>query len=94
MPIKVNEPSPEVSAMNEVYTIVEDVLSGTLRMRSKAADYLPQRRIMHRATILGDTTPGAQGITIGGTVGEFIIKVMSWIGWIGSHRESAAWIIG
>lgn len=43
MPIKVNEPSPEVSAMNEVYTIVEDVLSGTLRMRSKAADYLPQR---------------------------------------------------
>lgn len=43
MPIKVNEPSPEVAAMNEVYTIVEDVLAGTLRMRSKAADYLPQR---------------------------------------------------
>jgi hypothetical protein len=43
MPLKVNEQSPEVAAKNDVYTIVEDVLSGTIRMRLKARDYLPQR---------------------------------------------------
>jgi hypothetical protein len=43
MPLKVNEQSPEVAAKNDVYTIVEDVLSGTIRMRDKARDYLPQR---------------------------------------------------
>ena len=43
MPLKVNEQSPEVAAQNQVYTIVEDVLSGTMRMRLKSAEYLPKR---------------------------------------------------
>lgn len=43
MPLKVNEQSPEVAAQNLPYTIVEDVLAGTMRMRLKASDYLPKR---------------------------------------------------
>lgn len=42
--MKLEEQSPEVAAMNAVYSIVEDVTAGTIRMREKAADYLPRRR--------------------------------------------------
>jgi hypothetical protein len=47
MALKVNEQSPEVAEKNIPWTIVEDVLAGTIRMREKRVEYLPKRLREH-----------------------------------------------